>query len=136
MYRYIFHIIHFTANETDGTNASDDTWRVVQVSSETSTSSFNMTHAILLGIDVTGQTEVLHRPGEKGWNLNSTYSWTVRHQPSLNSLSISMDKDGATLWSHSWVRTFTESRHLGRVGVFTHSQTSRFYNLTVKSLCS
>ena len=103
--------------------------------SESAASSFNMTQAILGGVTVPGQTEVLYRPGVKGWRENSTYSWTVRHQPSISSLAISVDRDGDLLWGNQWVHTFTQPRSMGRVGVFADSQPTRFYNLTVQPLC-
>ena len=117
------------------TGHQNDTWRLVKVNSESAASSFNMTQAILGGVTVPGQTEVLYRPDIKGWQEDSVYSWTVRHQPSLSSLAISVDRDGELLWGHHWPHTFTQPRHLGQVGVFTHSQRARFYNLTVQPLC-
>ena len=113
----------------------NDTWRVVRVDSETAKTTFDLRSAIISGADVPGQTEVLHWPGVKGWREESVYSWTVRHQPSLSSLAISVDRDGDLLWGHQWPHTFTQPRHLGQVGVFTHSQRARFYNLTVQPLC-
>ena len=103
--------------------------------SESAASSFNMTQAILGGVTVPGQTEVLYRPDIKGWREESVYSWTVRHQPSISSLAISVDRDGDLLWGNQWVHTFTQPRSIGRVGVFADSQPTRFYNLTVQQLC-
>ena len=103
--------------------------------SKSAASSFNMTQAILGGVTVPGQTEVLYRPDIKGWREESVYSWTVRHQPSLSSLAISVDRDGDLLWGHQWPHTFTQPRSTGRVGVFADSQPTRFYNLTVQPLC-
>ena len=107
----------------------------MKVESDTATTTFDMRDAILQGVDIMGHTEVLHRPNVKGWVEESEYSWTVRHQPSLNTLAISVDKDGELLWSHEWDRIFTQPKHLGKVGVFTDSQATRFYNLTVQPLC-
>ena len=59
----------------------------------------------------------------------------IRHRPSLNSLSITVDQDGEQLWTQEWDTTFTQPRARGRVGVFTHSQPASFYNLTVQPLC-
>ena len=117
------------------TGHQNDTWRLVKVDSESAASSFNMTQAILGGVTVAGQTEVLYRPGVKGWQEDSVYSWTVRHQPSLSSLAISVARDGELLWGNEWVHTFTQPRSMGRVGVFADSQPTRFYNLTVQPFC-
>ena len=107
-----------------------DTWRLVKVSSNTSLTSFNMSLALLSGEDVAGQTEVLHRPGVRGWPP-SGYSWSLRHAPSSGSLAITVEEAGQEVWSlHSdW---FADT--LGRVGVYTHSQPAKFSNLTVKQL--
>ena len=113
----------------------NDSWRVVRVDSETAITTFDLRTAIISGADVPGQTEVQHRPGVKGWQEDSVYSWTVRHQPSLSSLAISVDRDGELLWGNEWVHTFTQPRSMGRVGVFADSQPTRFYNLTVQPLC-
>ena len=107
-----------------------DTWRLVKVSSDTSITSFNMSLALLSGEDVAGQTEVLHRPGPRGWSP-SGYSWTLTISPSTSSIDILVEEAGQEVWSlHSdW---FADT--LGRVGVYTHSQPAKYSNLTVKQL--
>ena len=112
-----------------------DSWRLVKVASDTATTTYDMHQAITSGDDVPGQTEVLYRPDIKGWQEDSVYSWTVRHQPSLSSLAISVARDGELLWGNEWVHTFTQPRSTGRVGVFADSQPTRFYNLTVQPFC-
>ena len=57
----------------------NDTWRLVKVNSETATTTYDLYSAIMSGADVAGQTEVLYRPGVKGWHEDSVYSWTVRY---------------------------------------------------------
>ena len=71
----------------------------------------------------------------RGWSDGHTYSWTVRHQPSLNSLSVSVMEDDQPLWSHQWDKNFAQPQHVGQVGVYTHSQPARFFNMTVQPLC-
>ena len=105
------------------------------MSSETSVSSFNMSSAIISGMNVPGQTEILYTPEARGWSDGHTYSWTVRHQPSLNSLSVSVMEDDQPLWSHQWDKNFAQPQHIGQVGVYTHSQPARFFNMTVQPLC-
>ena len=127
--------ISFICQYNEDADNDTDTWRLVKINSETATTTYDLYSAIMSGVTVAGQTEVLYRPGVKGWQEDSVYSWTVRHQPSLSSLAISVDRDGELLWGHHWPHTFTQPRHLGQVGVFTHSQRARFYNLTVQPLC-
>ena len=105
------------------------------MSSESATSSFNMSSAIISGMNVPGQTEILYIPEAKGWSDGHIYFWTVRHQPSLNSLSVSFIEDDQPLWSHQWDKNFAQPQHIGQVGVYTYSQPARFFNLKVQPLC-
>ena len=114
----------------------NDTWRLVKVSSETSTSSSEMMRAIYSGVDVPGQTSILYRPEIKGWNKDHAYSWSLKYEPSKNSLLVSVYQDDTQLWNSIWDKTFDEEKVEGKVGVFTDSQPTRFYDMNVKSLCS
>lgn len=113
----------------------NDVWRVVRVDSVTGTASINMTSAIISGVDVPGQTKVIQRSSEKGWAKGSSYSWTLTYKPSLKSATITIEKDSEQLLSFDWDKTFDEPRRIGRVGVYAYSQPSRFYDLSVKTLC-
>ena len=123
LFRFILTFLLLSENKAD-------TWRLVKVSSDTSITSFNMSLALLSGEDVAGQTEVLHRPGVRGWSP-SGYSWSLTIVPSTSSIDILVEEAGQEVWSlHSdW---FADT--LGRVGVYTHSQPAHFSNLTVKQL--
>jgi len=118
-------------------------WRLVEVDSETANESSNMTLAIVNGDSVPGQTEVVFKPeGAEGFLFKGTvYSWTIRYQPSLYSLSITIEQgtgagDPVQTWTQQWDKTFIHHQHVGRVGVYTFSQPTRFYDMKVKPLCS
>ena len=99
------------------------------MSSQTSDHSFAMSSALLSGEDVPGQTEVVHRPGARGWSP-SGYSWTLSHAPSSGSLALTLEDEGGLVWAQQW-QNFTGTPQLGRVGVYTHSQPARFYSMQV-----
>ena len=90
----------------------------MKVSSNTSMTSFNMSLALLSGEDVAGQTEVLHRPGVRGWSP-SGYSWSLRHAPSSGSLAITVEGAGQEVWAQRWDTSLPSTQ--GRLGVYTHS---------------
>ena len=125
LFRFILTFLLLSENKAD-------TWRLVKVSSDTSITSFNMSLALLSGEDVAGQTEVLHRPGPRGWPP-SGYSWSLRHAPSSGSLAITVEGAGQEVWAQRWDTTLPSTQ--GRLGVYTHSQPARFYNLTVQQIC-
>ena len=110
-------------------------WRVVKVASETATKTFDMIEAILSGENTPGQTEVLYRSDIKGWHEDSIYSMSINYQPSINTLEIMVKKDGQDLWSKLWDKTFFQSKTIGKVGMFTCSQQTRFYDSTIKEEC-
>ena len=94
-----------------------------------------MVKAIMSGEDTPGQTKVLYRSAVKGWHEDSIYSMTIKHQPSINSLDVTVEKDGGELWSQQWDKTFDQKRILGKVGVFAESQYVRFYDSTIQPFC-
>ena len=105
--------------------------------SETASSSYDMSAAILSGVDVDDQTKVLHQVEDQfGWKAGVAYTWTVRHQPSLNSLTVRVFEDEKLLWEAIWDKDFPGSQHVGKLGVWTHSQSARFFDMSVKPLCS
>ena len=95
-----------------------------------------MITAILLGVDVEDQTEILYRSDVKGWNLDHTYSWTFSYRPTINSLSLTIKENEETIMSNVWDGDFDGEKVVGKVGMFTHSQGARFYDLSVKPLCT
>ena len=116
-------------------NDTNDTWRLVKVASETATQSNDMMMAIISGEDTPGQTEVLYRSNIKGWNTDKHYTMNIIYQPSINSLSLAVKKDGSDLWSQEWDKTFLQKKTIGKVGFFTHSQEVRFYDSTIQDKC-
>ena len=120
-----------------GTHADEtnNEWRVVKVESETGKSSVNMTAAILSGVDVEGQTKVIHKPGVKGWYMDKVYSWTVKYQPTLKYLMISVMEDQRKLWTKEWKNDFQHELYTGKLGLFQDSQPSRFFNVSLTELC-
>ena len=116
-------------------NDTNDTWRLVKVASETATQSNDMMMAIISGEDSLGQTEVLYRSNIKGWNTDKHYTMNIIYQPSINSLSLAVKKDGSDLWSQEWDKTFLQKKTIGKVGFFTHSQEVRFYDSTIQDKC-
>ena len=94
-----------------------------------------MMMAIIFGEDTPGQTEVLYRSDVKGWHMDSIYTLSINYQPSINSLALSMMKDGTDLWSQTWDKTFTQPKIIGKIGVFAHSQEIRLFDSTVQQLC-
>ena len=94
-----------------------------------------MTAAILSGVDVEGQTKVVYRPGGKGWNRDKVCSWRVRYQPTLKYLEISVMEDQVELWSKTWQNDFPDELYTGKLGLFQHSQPTRFFNLSFTELC-
>ena len=95
-----------------------------------------MISAILLGVDVEEQTEILYQSDLKGWNFNSTYSWTFSYRPTINYLSLTIEEDRNAIISNVWDGDFDGEKASGKVGMFTHSQGARFYDLSVKPLCT
>ena len=116
-------------------NDKNDTWRLVKVASDTATKSNEMMSAIISGVNTPGQTEVLYRSDIKGWNNDSVYTLSINYQPSINSLALSVIKDGSNLWSQSWDKTFIQPKTIGKIGVFTHSQEVRFFDSSIQELC-
>ena len=116
-------------------NITNDEWRLVKVESETGKTSFNMTQAILSGVDVEGQTQVVFRPGVKGWYQDKVYSWRVRYQPTLKYLMITVMEDQVELWTKTWQNDFPHELYTGKLGLFQDSQPTRFFNLTLTELC-
>ena len=95
-----------------------------------------MMDAILRGESVEDHTEILFQSDVKGWNMNSTYSWNINHRPTINSLSLEVKEDNKVLFSNEWDKDFDGDKHLGKLGVFTHSQVTRFFDMSVKPLCT
>ena len=116
-------------------DVTDDDWRLVKVESETGKTSYNMTAAILSGVDVEGQTKVVFRPGVKGWNKDKVYSWRVKYQPTLKYLMITVMEDEVELWTNTWQNDFQHELYTGKLGLFRDSQATRFFNLTLTELC-
>ena len=47
-----------------------------------------------------------------------------------------MNEADNILWEINWDKDFSGSQQIGKLGVWTHSQSARFFDLSVKSLCS
>ena len=107
----------------------------MKVESETGKTSNNMTAAIRSGVDVEGQTKVMYKPGVKEWNKGKVYSWTVKYQPTLKYLMISVMEDQMELWTKEWKNDFQHELYTGKLGLFQDSQRTRFFNLAVTELC-
>ena len=107
----------------------------MKVESETGKTSYNMTAAIISGVDVEGQAKVVYRPGVKGWNRDLVYSWRVRYQPTLKYLMITVMEDGVELWTNTWQNDFQHELYTGKLGLFQDSQPTRFFNLSLTELC-
>merc|ERR1712110_201493 len=122
------------AMATHASQTNND-WRLVKVESETGLTSYNMTAAILSGVDVAGQTKVVYRPEVSGWNRDKVYSWRVRYQPTLKDLEISVMEDEVELWTKTWQNDFQEELYTGKLGLFQHSQPTRFFDLAFTELC-
>ena len=132
-----FYIVLTAGSSLNFTHGDNNTWRLVKVESETSTSSFDMTAAILSGLDVENQTKVLHRVEDQfGWKAGVVYTWSVVHQPTLNSLTVQVFEADDLLWEVSWDKDFPGSQQVGKLGVWTLSQSARFFDSSVKSKCS
>ena len=129
IYRYVLIFKHLLiVNETKP-------WRLVKVESETAATTNDMMKAIQSGEDTPGQTEVLYRSDIQGWHKDSIYSMSINYQPSINTLEIMVKKDSQDLWSKLWDKTFLQSKTIGKVGMFAHSQFVRFYDSTIKEEC-
>ena len=132
-----FYLVLTAGSSRNFTHNDNNTWRIVEVDSETAASSYDMSAAILSGKDVDDQTKVLHRVEDQfGWKAGVAYTWSVRHQPSLNSLTVRVFEAEKLLWEATWDKDFPGSQHVGKLGVWTHSQEARFFDLSVKPLCS
>merc|ERR1712110_1284687 len=129
-----FYLVLAPGMDTHAGETNND-WRLVKVESETGPTSYNMTAAILSGVDVEGQTKVVYRPGVKGWNRDKVYSWRVRYQPTLKDLEISVMQDQVELWTKTWKNELQEELYTGKLGLFQHSQPTRFFDLAFTELC-
>merc|ERR1711953_475357 len=103
-------------------------WRLLKLESETGNTGWDVTHAIRYGAD-NGHAKVVYRPGVKGWYTYKAYTWTVKYQPTLKYLMISVMEDGEELWTKTWQNDFEHELYTGKVGVFQDSQPARFFNM-------
>merc|ERR1711892_809515 len=117
------------------THTTTTPWRLTKVASETGDTSDEMMKAIMSDEDIAGQTTILLKPSDQGWQRDKVNSWRVTHRPSTSSLSISMDVDSESIWSEEWEHTFAGEEMAGRIGVFSYSQKSKFFDLKIKELC-
>ena len=134
-YQDIGHFYIVSAPFVGETHTTPTPWRLTKVSSETGNTSDEMMKAIMTDEDVEGQTTILLKPTDQGWQRDKINSWRVVHRPSVNYLAISVEVDSAPQWSHEWEYTFSGHQQTGRVGLFTFSQQAKFLQLSVKELC-